>query len=102
MSDYTELKTKKAKLAYIREKVGTNQAWALRALVRIYQDQTEDEKAAGHTRVYNNIGFSGVDSDILSSFARQVEAGRTLSQKQMAIVYKKMPRYARQLMEAAA
>ena len=101
MSKYSELKTKKAKQAYIRELVATNAKAAVRALVRIYELQTEDEKAAGFTRVYNNIGFSGVDGEILSSFAEQVNKGRTLSPKQMAIVFKKMPRYSRQLMEIA-
>jgi len=45
----------------------------------------------------NGIGFSGVDSEILSSFAVQVNNGRNLSAKQMAIVYKRMPRYHKQI-----
>lgn len=99
---YAELTTKKARIAFIREMVSTNRAWALRALVRVYANQTEDEKNVGATTQLNGIGFSGADAEILSSFAEQVSRGRSLSDKQMAIVFKKMPRYARQLMEAAS
>lgn len=99
---YADLTTKKAKMEHIRAMVSTNAAWATRALVRIYDNQTESEKDTDSTHNLNGIGFSGADAEILSSFAKQVIAGRTLSTKQMAIVYKKMPRYARQLMEAAA
>ena len=98
---YAELTTKKSKQAFIREMVGTDQRWAVRALVRIYNNQTEDEQAAEMTNHHNGIGFTGADAEILSSFAKQVLKGRQLSAKQMAILFRKMPRYARQLMEAA-
>lgn len=98
---YAELTTKKARIAFIREMVATNEAWAVRALVRIYANQTAGEQSIGSTVEHNGVGFSGADSEILSSFASQVERGRKLSAKQLAIVFKRMPRYARQLMEAA-
>ena len=98
---YNELATKKAKIAHIRNMVSTNPSWALRALERIYALQTSDEQACGITRNLNGVGFSGADSEILSSFAEQVKKGRTLSPKQMTILYKKMPKYARQLMGIA-
>ena len=99
--EYSELKTKKEKMSYIRQRVGTNRTWATRALMCIYNLQTSDEQASGYTRNWNSVGFSGVDSEILSSFAEQVLKGRTLSQKQMAIVQKKMPKYSKQLMNIA-
>ena len=39
-----------------------------------------------------------MDANILSSFAQQIEKGRILSEKQMAILFKKMPRYWKQIM----
>ena len=102
MADYNELKTKKAKEQMIREKVAKDPRWAVRALMVVYANQTADEKQMEATVIHNSIGFSGADAEILSSFAKQVEKGRTLSPKQMAIVHKKMPRYAKQLMAAAA
>jgi len=82
---------------FIQSKLATNAAWAVRGLTRIYGLQTEEEQGAGSTFAANGIGFSGCDAEILSSFATQVEKGRTLSEKQMTIVFKKMPRYWRQI-----
>lgn len=82
---------------HIKNQLATNPAWALRALVKIYERQTADEQCSGITKEDNGVGFSGVDATILSSFATQVLNGRNLSAKQMAIVYKKMPRYHRQV-----
>lgn len=94
---YAELKTKKARIAFIKEKVGSQAQWATRALVRIFEHQTSSEQAAGHTHELNGVGFSGCDSEILTSLASQFLKRGTLSAKQMAIVFKKMPKYARQL-----
>jgi hypothetical protein len=82
---------------YIQNQLATNPAWAVKALVKLYTYQTADEQSAGHTSHDNNVGFSGCDSEILSSFAVQVNRGRNLSAKQMAIVFKRMPRYWRQV-----
>ena len=82
---------------HIKNQLATNPAWALRALVKIYERQTADEQCSGITKEDNGVGFSGVDANILSSFATQVLNGRNLSAKQMAIVYKKMPRYWKQV-----
>jgi len=82
---------------YIKNQLATNQAWAIRALVKVYTLQTLDEQCTGQTANLNGVGFSGIDSKILSSFAEQVNKGRTLSVKQMAIVFKKMPRYHKQV-----
>ena len=98
---YEDLKFKYERIAFLREKCATDARWAIRALLRIYEDQTAEEQNAGHTRDHNGVGFSGVDGEILSSFASQVQKGRIMSVKQMALIHKKMPRYARQL-EAAS
>ena len=82
---------------HIQNQLATNPAWAVKALVKLYTYQTAAEQAVGHTEEDNGVGFSGVDSTILSSFAEQINKGRTLSVKQMAIVYKRMPRYWRQV-----
>ena len=81
----------------IREKVSSDPRWAARAIVALYNCQTAEEQAADATVVKNRMGFNGTDAFILSSFARQVQEGRTLSQKQLAIAYKKLPKYAKQL-----
>lgn len=88
----------KAKVAeYIKHQLGTNPAWAVKALVKVYTLQTLDEQVTGQTANLNGVGFNGLDSKILSSFAEQVNKGHNLSVKQMTIVFKKMPRYHKQV-----
>lgn len=94
---YQDCNTKKARIALLKEKLGTNAQWAVKGCVRIYEYQTAEEQNIGGTVEDNGVGFTGADGDILSSFAEQINKGRTLSDKQMAILFKKMPKYARQL-----
>lgn len=82
---------------FIKKQLATNPAWAVKGLVKIYTLQTADEQASDTTSHDNGVGFSGVDANILSSFAKQVNAGRNLSPKQMMIVYKIIPKYWRQV-----
>ena len=98
---YSELKTKKEKVAFVKQMLASNPAWAVRGLLKIYEFQTEAEQRVGETNEDNGVGFSGCDAHILSSFADQIKNGRQMSEKQMAIIYKKMPRYSRQLVKIA-
>lgn len=82
-----------------KEKLSSNKAWALRGLKVIYDNQTADEKHDASTKHYNKIGFTGFDAEILTSFAQQYEHKGDLSDKQMALLYKKMPKYAGQLLK---
>lgn len=94
---FNELKTKKDRTAHIREMLATDARWALKALVRIYDNQTADEKSSEDTKHDNGIGFTGSDAHLLTSYAKQYNARGSLSPKQMTYVFKKMPKYARQL-----
>lgn len=86
--------TKKLITAYVRRQLSTNRIWALKALVRIFKEnQTETEQAIEATKEDNGIGFTGLDGAFLSSLAKQAIAKGTLSEKQMVIVFKKMPKY---------
>ena len=91
--------TKKAIAEFVRNKLKSDERWAKQALLKIYDRQTEDEKAAGYTRKYNNIGFSGAHSEIMSSLAVQLIRKGWLSPKQMKVVYKIIPKYTRQVIE---
>ena len=97
MSDFTKLTTKAARVGYIRHKLTTEASWALRGLVRIYENQTEDEKVSEDTRHDNGIGFTSADGHFMTSVAKQYIAHGSLSEKQMKKVFKNMPKYARQL-----
>ena len=84
-----------------KAKLGSNPVWATRGLLAVYKYQTEAEKVAGTVSVDNGVGFAGVDGEFLSSLARQYQQRGTLSVKQMGFLYKKMPKYAKQLWKAA-
>jgi len=102
MSNYFEkhgITTKSGKINFVRQMLRTNAGWACRAVLRLYERQTADEQQSENTRHWNAVGFNGTDAGILSSFAKQLMKGWTLSDKQMAIVYKKVPKYARQITE---
>ena len=90
---------KQEALKVLQAKLSSDVRWAQRALLAIFRNQTADEQSNGTVSHLNNMGFRCMDSDILTSFASQLQARGTLSQKQMAIVHKKMPIYARQLMK---
>ena len=94
---YADLGTKKDKIQLIRTMLGSNIAWASKGVTRIFENQTADEQNVEETVEHNGIGFTGADANILSSFAKQVLKGRTMSAKQEAILFKKMPKYAGQL-----
>lgn len=99
---FASLTTKKAKIAHVREMLATSQKWAERGLIRIFENQTEDEQNSGDVVHNNGIGFTGVDAEFLTSLAKQLQSGKTLSPKQMVWVHKKMPKYAKQLVESIA
>ncbi len=111
---YSDLTTDKARIAFIREKLESDDQWILRAMHTIYQRQTADEQNTEQTRYTNGIGFTGVDAELLTSFTkRMIERGylklltekkavniRTFfSQKQEYYIRRKVPKYSRQLVK---
>ena len=87
----------KAIVTYVKNQLATNPAWATRAIVKLWERQTADEQAAQTTGHDNGVGFNGTDAFILSSFAEQINKGRTLSPKQLAIAFRKLPKYSKQI-----
>lgn len=89
--------TKKATIQYFKEKLSSDDRWALKGLIAIYGNQTQEEQASDMTKVDNKIGFSAFDAEILSSFAKQYQQRGFLSPKQVALLHKRIPKYAGQL-----
>lgn len=83
----------------IKELLRNNDRAVIRALLVIYNYQTDSEKASGETKFDNGIGFNGVDAYILTSFAQQVNSRGFLSPKQMNIARKKMLKYSGQILK---
>ena len=84
--------------ADIKALLQTNAKAVAKAITILYSYQTAEEKATAETTVVNHKGFNQFDADILSSFAEQINNGRTLSQKQLALAFKRMPKYAGQIL----
>ena len=91
--------TKKETRDFVKNMLATNKAWATKALLKIFDKQTQDEQEYEHTYEFNHIGFTGVDGKILTSFAKQLISRGFLTPKQMALVYKKMPKYWMQIIK---
>lgn len=82
----------------IKKKITAERPWTERAVVAIYERQTADEQQDGETRHNNKVGFSGPDAYILSEFARWLNSGKHLSQKQLVLAQKRIGKYAGQLL----
>lgn len=90
---------KKDVVEYIKTMLATKPEWACRAIIRLYECQTPGEQCAESTVEQNGAGFNGTDAKILSSFAQQLlRYNRGLSQKQLDIAHKRLPKYSRQVM----
>ena len=91
--------SKKIIVDKLKVKLASDRRWAQRALLAIFKNQTDDEKIDGLVKHHNGKGFKSVDSEILTSFAGQLQLRGDLSEKQMAILHRKIPAYAGQLVK---
>ncbi len=87
-----------------------NQRYLERAIVAIFEKQTEDEKATNTTKLTNNVGFNGPDAHLGSYLAKYIlkgvkeyrkEYGNNLSGDFLNRAKKIMPKYAKQLLSMA-
>lgn len=86
---------------FIKEKLLSDNKWLMRGIVAIFEKQTWDEQQTEQTQEHNGVGFNGIDAELMSSFAKQIQRGRVLSAKQLALAHKKMPKYSGQLLNIA-
>lgn len=91
--------TKKQQIYFLRTILASNKKWAIQALIRMYQQQTQEEQTTGETIEANGVGFSGHDSTIMSNIANQVIKYHSISPKQMDIVFRIIPKYSKQILK---
>ena len=84
---------------FVKSKLATDPIWAQHGLLKIFEFQTSEEQKSKDTIFNNGIGFNGTDGQLLSSFALQLQKKRYLTPKQMAYVFKKMPKYWSQIVK---
>ena len=88
-------------VASLRSQLSVNPDQALKALVILFNRQTADEQAEEHTRPMNFVGFNHNDAKVLTSIAKQYINGHTLSERQMEVIMRLVPKYAGQLVRRA-
>ena len=91
--------TKKDMKAFVRNTLAINTTWAYHALKLIFSKQTDSEQVSEITKDDNGVGFTGCDAEILSSFAKQLERNGSLSPKQNALLFRKIPKYWKQILD---
>lgn len=94
-----EFTSKESLIQALKTQIATRDNQAIKALITVFNNQTEDEQITDDVRVYNNMGFTPFDAEFMSSLAKQYLNKNYLSQKQLSYVKKVMPKYARQLIE---
>ena len=86
---------------YIFQLLLTNNRAVERAMLAIYNRQTQEEQRDSDTKVNNGIGFSGADASLGSYYARWILSGRNLSGKHLEKARSMSLKYVRQLSEIA-
>ena len=84
---------------YLHGLLKTNDRALLRAIWVIYARQTVEEQIYGVSTEENGRGFSKIDAEFFTELVVQMQHGRELSPRQMAIARNKITKYWRQLME---
>lgn len=81
----------------IKDLVQTNDVVLYRALLKLYNCQTESEKQDKATRDSNGMGFNAYDAEILTSFCDWLIKNGFLTSKQKFVARKKLVKYSKQL-----
>lgn len=91
--------TRKEYEAKLASKLKTNDTYALRGLMVIYNRQTPDEKYSRQTKYHNDRGFTAPDAKRLTSYGYLVKNGYSLTDAQLNDLRNRMVKYASQLMD---
>jgi len=85
----------------IRKQITSDDNQAIKAMLRIYEYQTDDEQSNNAAIDDNGVGFAGHDAFILTEFCKQYNKKKYLSPKQISIIRHRIGKYARQLVNQA-
>ena len=85
----------------INELLSSNDRAVERAIVRLYELQTDDEQHSSTTRVHNGQGFGSWYAKRGSYYARWVQSGRRLSGHHLEAARKIALKHSRQLVDIA-
>jgi hypothetical protein len=85
----------------IKTKVQENQAWLERAILALFEKQTEEEKRAEQTKIVNFKGFNGPDARRMTYYAKWIKSGKHLSDRFLLDAQKRVLKYCSQLTKIA-
>lgn len=85
----------------IKNLLENNDEFLGRALKKLYSCQTADEKRGQHTEETNGVGFNKYDAEIMSSICEFLIRSGFMTDKQKALVRKKIMKYTKQLVMLA-
>lgn len=77
-------------------------AAVFRAVVVLYERQTEDERATDQTTHRNGVGFNGVDARLMSYYARWIKQNGCLTGRHVERARRAVRKYRAQLLDAIA
>ncbi len=80
-----------------KEKIKDKNAWALRAALKIYKQQTEEEKYHGETVESNGLGFTAFDAAGVTRVVITYQRTGRISWSDIYYLRRVMPKYASQL-----
>ena len=93
--------TKTQLIAALKAQIPQSREKICRALMLIYDRQTEQEVLKGKTIEDNSVGFTALDADILTEMARFYQSRGFLSYKQLNLVKRLIPKYAGQILASS-
>ena len=83
---------------YLKNLVKTNDRALFKAIILIYDMQTNEEKSTGSSVEENKAGFSKVDAYEMGVIAKKIKRDDHLTKGEIAKSRNKMPKYWKQLM----
>jgi hypothetical protein len=89
--------TKRAVVAYVRDKIRKNKFWREHSLLMIWRrKQSTEEKIAKRSLFPNGVGFSKYDVELFSRAAEALDNGLPIPKECSSAVYTRMYHYAGQ------
>ena len=85
----------------IKEILKKDKNFCMRAMLKLFGYQTENEKRSERTISNNNVGFNSPDAKKLTCLCKTLQRNGSLNNYQMNIVYEKMQKYHKQITDIA-
>lgn len=83
----------------VQDLLGKSDEAVKRALVHLYNRQTDSEQAIEDTKFRNDIGFTAADAPRLTSIAKFYLSRKFLSPKQVSLVRRRIFKYWKQMLQ---